>query len=72
MLGRALTLVTDDRLKALLAALHHGKLTVPITPPSLMAEGFHDLQDKLGFLGGLDASGLRTVLVAVLAERART
>jgi hypothetical protein len=61
--------VKTARLEALLAALHHGKLTAPLTTMSLMAEGFHDLQDQLGALSGLDAVGLRALLVCVLAER---
>lgn len=66
-----LTHVPTDRLRALLAALHRGAITVPVTPPTLMLEGFHDVQDRLATLAGLDAQALRVVLVVALAERER-
>ncbi len=71
MTSPGLTHIATDRLRALLTALHRGAITVPVSPPTLMLEGFQDVQDRLGALAKLDAHALQVVLVAVLAERAR-
>jgi hypothetical protein len=64
-----LTHVPTPRLEALLKALVSGRLGAPLTPPSLMLAGFSDLFDQLAVLHGLDAAGVRAVLVVAIAER---
>lgn len=69
MLGRGLSDVPDEDLKALLRALHHERLELPLRRETLMVMGMNRLADNADVLIGLDAKGLRAVLVAVLAER---
>ena len=62
--------VPTERLEHLLRALHRGTLRFPLTPVELAR---HRLQPEalalMRHLRGLDASGVRAVVVAVLAER---
>jgi hypothetical protein len=68
-LGAALTQVPTRDLETLLARLHKGQLTTPITHQTLLVAGLPHLVDRLGFLSGLDVAAARAVLVAVIAER---
>jgi hypothetical protein len=70
--GTGLTLIATEELEALLRALHHERLDFPLARRHLMAIGLSDLAERADILFGLDARGLRVVLVAVLAERRRT
>lgn len=57
-------------LKKLLRHLHHGEVECPLRPIPLAALGLQVHAERLlGTLRGLDAAGVRAVLVAVLAER---
>ncbi len=69
--GGGLTGLSTRELERLLARVHDGSLTCPITHPSLLRAGMPDLVDRVAHLSGLDASAARAVLVAVLAERRR-
>ncbi|RLB56283.1 MAG: hypothetical protein DRJ42_03700 [Deltaproteobacteria bacterium] len=64
-----LTLLTDDEIKALLAALHHGHLVFPIRLSDLIGGGFPHIAEKAEIVSGLDERGLRALLVSVMAER---
>lgn len=66
---KALRDVPDEDLKALLRALHHGRLELPLRRETLMLMGMNRLADHADVLIGLDEKGVRAVLVAVLAER---
>ena len=59
---------TDD-LRALLKFLHQGKLPYPLERKTLLTMGMNALADYGDLLIGLDERGLRSVLVATLAER---
>lgn len=60
---------TDDLVVAF-RALHRGDLEVPVTIAGLTRHGLqHCAGALLAHLRGLDASGVRAVLVCVLAER---
>lgn len=66
-----LTAVVDERLRALLTGLHRETLACPLTIVGLTCHGLQDCAGPLlGHLRGLDAAGVRAVVVAVLAERA--
>lgn len=70
MMGTAgLRAVRTEDLRALLAAVHRGELACPIDRIGLATSGFLRLGDDLELLRGLDAAGVRAVLVGVLAER---
>lgn len=65
-----LTEVPIADLRKALSALHRGWLECPLTPSDLARVGLqHCSDDLLGTLRGLDAPGVRAVLVAVIAER---
>ena len=70
MLHNALVRVPTEDLKRLLALLHRGELQCPLTPVEVTRCGFQIHMDALlGHLRGIDASGVRAVLTAVLLER---
>ena len=65
-----LVTVGTEQLRTLLRAVHRKETMVPVTPGSLAALGLQDWSEALlGSLRGLDESGVRAVLVCVLAER---
>lgn len=62
--------VSTPVLKKLLSNLHHQAIDCPLVPVSLAAIGLQAHTEALmNHLRGLDAGGVRAVLVAVLAER---
>jgi hypothetical protein len=62
--------VSTDALRQLLRALHRGELDCPVSPAGLACHGLQDLSDPLlSTFRGLEAAGVRAVLVTVLAER---
>ena len=66
----ALTGVPTDDLKALLRFVYRGEVTLPITVSELARVGLqHRAEEFMGTLRGLDEPGVRTVLIAVTAER---
>lgn len=69
-MGVGLAEVSTDALRTVLRALHRSDLDVPVTIAGLTR---HGLQEQAGplleNLRGLDAAGVRAVLVCVLAER---
>lgn len=72
MIGAAsgLTVLSTDELKKLLSLLHKGHLTAPVTTESLTCIGFQYRNEVLmGHFRGVDTSGIRATLVAVIAER---
>ncbi|MFT4628679.1 MAG: hypothetical protein ACI8PZ_007375, partial [Myxococcota bacterium] len=64
-----LSKVSDNDLRELLRAHHRGELPSPVTRIGLAQTGLLRLGDELDVLHGLDAAGVRAVLVAVLCER---
>jgi hypothetical protein len=64
-----LTHLAIDDLKRLLSALHRKTLRCPVGVQALHEAGLSYLQDRVDFLGGLDETAVRAVLVAVIAER---
>ncbi len=64
-----LTGLTTTDVERLLRAVHRGELSCPISHAALHVAGLSYLVDRLEALQGLDARGVRAVLVAVLAER---
>lgn len=71
MSGPGLTHVTTAQLERLLAAVHRGQVDCPLDAAQLHASGLSDVADRLAALRGLDARGVKAVLVAVIAERRR-
>lgn len=70
MLQHGLVQVPTDDLKKLLALLHRGELTCPLTPVEVTRCGLQaHIDPLLDQLRGLDANGVRAVLTAVLSER---
>mgnify|MGYP004107118573 CR=1 FL=1 len=67
--AKGMTAVKTEDVKALLRCVHRGDLSCPITQIGLAQAGLLRLGDDVGHLFGLDESGVRAVLVAVLAER---
>ncbi len=67
--GEALTKLATQDLERLLAGVHRGELTCPITPLALHCAGLSYLVDRVGYLQAHDAATVRAVLVAVIAER---
>jgi hypothetical protein len=61
--------IGSERLRALLAVVHAGKLGLPVSMPGLMLAGFGDIADQMPVLAGLDERGVRAALVIALAER---
>ncbi|PIE18509.1 MAG: hypothetical protein CSA66_04685 [Proteobacteria bacterium] len=69
-MNEGLSKVPDDRLKALLRGLHRGSLAAPLTAVELARHGLQDYAEPLlGVLRGVEARGVKAVVVAVLAER---
>ena len=68
--GEGLVPVQTDHLLALLRAVHRGEVQAPLDIAGLTRVGLQRCaEDLLAHLRGLDAAGLRAVLVAVIAER---
>lgn len=67
--GVGLTQVPLDELKKLLAYLHRGEVTFPLTISEATRIGMQARMPDLELLRGLDATAVRAVLVAVIAER---
>ncbi len=68
-----LTEVQDRDLKKLLGHLHSGELRFPLDIGELTRVGLqHCASHMLGHLRGLDNRGVQQVVVAVIAERAKT
>ena len=68
--GEGLTSFKTEELKMLLRLLHRGQLILPLTAHSVACAGFqYKQQELMANLRGLDESGVRAVLVCVLAER---
>jgi hypothetical protein len=62
--------VATSDLERALRAVHKGELAAPVTPLGLsLAKLQHCSAPLMANLRGLDAAGVRAVLVAVLAER---
>ena len=62
--------VATERLERMFRHLHRQELACPLTPVGLVCIGLQDnLEAVMSVLRGLDRSGVRAVLVAVLAER---
>ncbi len=71
--GDGLTSVPDSELELLLKFLHRGELEAPLTPADLARIGLQMRSETLmGVMRGLDARGVRAVIVAVIAERRRS
>jgi hypothetical protein len=71
-MNRGLTGVTTEQLKTALRMLHRGELEAPLTIVGLTRVGLQNVANEfLDHLRGVDTAGVRAVLVAVLAERAR-
>ncbi len=65
-----LTKVPTDALKKMLSFLYREELTTPITPVKLTCVGLQvHVNSIMDSVRGLDEKGVRSVLVAVLAER---
>ena len=67
--GAALTGAPTEELEVLLRAVHRGTITYPLERTTLLLMGLNGLADHADLLVGLDERGVRSVLVAVLAER---
>ena len=66
----ALTGVPTQELEQLLRLVHRKQITAPITPVTLALVGLqHRSEELMQSLRGLDESGVRAVLIAVMAER---
>jgi hypothetical protein len=69
-MGKALVEVGTEDLKRFLALLHRGEIDCPITINELARTGLQNVAEPLmDHLRGVDATGTRAVLVAVIAER---
>ena len=69
-IAAGLTELTDEELKKLLRHVYRGELPCPITADTLACVGFQSHHEWISAaLRGLDADGVRAVLVAVIAER---
>lgn len=70
MMHSGLVRVPTDDLKKLLALLHRGELSFPLTPVEVTRCGLQaHIDPLLDNLRGLDAAAVRAVLTAVLSER---
>ena len=67
--GRGLSSVPDVELETLLRRVHRGEITYPLRRSELLLMKTPALAELGDVLLGLDESGVRAVLVAVLAER---
>ena len=65
-----LTELTEDELKKLLRHIYREELPCPVSADTLACVGFQSRHEWISAaLGGLDAAGVKGVLVAVIAER---
>ena len=65
-----LTELTEDELKKLLRHIYRDELPCPVSADTLACVGFQSRHEWISAaLGGLDAAGVKAVLVAVIAER---
>jgi hypothetical protein len=72
MLGTGgLKTLTTEQLRRLLKGVHDGVLPCPIDRVGLTTIGLQHIGDDIAVLKGVDAAGVRAVLVCVLAERTR-
>lgn len=70
MLHRGLVPIPTEDLKKMLALVHRGEMTCPLTPWEIARFGLqHHMEGLLGQLRGLDGPAVRAVLTAVLSER---
>lgn len=70
MLQRGLVPVPTADLKKMLALVHRGEMTCPLTPWEVARCGLQaHMEALLGALRGLDVAAVRAVLTTVLAER---
>ena len=67
--GTALSGAPTEEIRALLAAVHRGRVAFPLERTTVMLMGLNGLADHADLLVGLGERGVRAVLVAVLAER---
>jgi hypothetical protein len=68
--GSGLTNVPASDLRTLLRAVHREEIRCPLTIDELARHGLqHCAAEMLGHLRGLEAAGVRAVVVAVIAER---
>jgi len=67
--GTGLTGASTEELKELFRALVRGRLSFPLERTTLLVMGLNGLADHADLLVGLDERGVRSVVVAVLAER---
>ncbi len=68
--GEGLTGLKTEELKRLLSLLHKGQLILPFSAHSIACAGFQYKQTELmAAFRGVEESGVRAVLVCVLAER---
>jgi hypothetical protein len=68
--GQGLAEVPTDALKRLLAHLHRGDLICPVSPARLATVGFqYKTEVLMNALRHVDETGVRAILVCVLAER---
>ena len=69
-IAAGLTELTEEELKKLLRHVYREELPCPITADTLACVGFQSRHEWLSAaLRGLDADGVKAVLVAVIAER---
>lgn len=69
--GEGLAHLSEQDLRNLLKAVHDGTLKCPVSQQTLVTAGLSYLIDKVDHLSGLDERAVRSVLVAVIAERRR-
>jgi hypothetical protein len=68
--AHGLTEVSTAELRTLLRAVHRAEARCPLDLPELARHGLqHVAEPLLATLRGLDATAVRAVLVAVIAER---
>ncbi|MGE3752775.1 MAG: DISARM system phospholipase D-like protein DrmC [Planctomycetota bacterium] len=67
--GPDLTSVSSSDLRALLRAVHEGRLHTPLDTTAMQAVGLGGLARTLGAAASLDRVPLETLLAAVIAER---
>lgn len=67
--GRALSEVPTRDLELLLARVHRGEVSCPLSHQSLVLGGLPHLVDRVTYLHGRDAATVKAVLIAVIAER---
>ena len=70
--GRGLRDVPTEDLRRLLRNIHRDQISCPLTADGLACLGLQDRSESLlGMLRGLETKAVRSVLIAVLAERSR-